>query len=141
MASHDQARPSGDDQRPSTVTPDAPLLLAFRVFEQVEQMIRWLGPAACTCTRLEFDFRPGGTWRALIESESQGPTWMGGTFHTIERDGRIEYTFAWSDGREQSAVVTLVTATFTEQDGRIIPRFRQEPCMRENRHGHSRQPR
>jgi uncharacterized protein YndB with AHSA1/START domain len=133
MASQDHPSPRPDDHPPCTETLDAPLLLAFRVWEQAERMIRWLGPTGFTCTRLEFDFRPGGAWRALIDSETHGRSWMGGEFHSIEREGRIVYTFAWHDGREQPAIETLITATFSEHDGQLIPRFRQDACARQDR--------
>ena len=108
---------------------DAPAALVFRIWEQPEHMMRWLGPKDFACTSLKLDFRPGGAWRACIESEATGRSWMGGQYREIERDKRIVYTFAWEDGRDQPGVETLVTVTFTEQEGRTVQNFHQAPFL------------
>lgn len=112
-----------------TRTFDAPVALVFRIWEQREHMIRWLGPKAFTCTSLDLDFRPGGAWRACIESEAYGKSWMGGQFREIEKYRRIVFTFSWEDGRDQPGVDTLVTVTFTEQDGKTVQTFHQAPFL------------
>lgn len=62
-------------------------------------------------------------------SEAYGESWMGGQFREIEKDKRIAYTFAWEDGRDQPGVDTLVTVTFTEQDGKTVQSFHQAPFI------------
>ena len=118
-----------DDELLITRTFDAPVSLVFRLWEVREHMMRWLGPAAFTCAHLDMDFRPGGAWRACIQSEAYGGSWMGGVYREIERDRRIVYTFAWEDGRDQPGVATLITVTFAERDGKTIQSFHQAPFL------------
>jgi uncharacterized protein YndB with AHSA1/START domain len=118
-----------DDELLITRTFDAPVSLVFRIWEQRDHMIRWLGPKAFTCTSLDLDFRPGGKWRACIESEAYGQSWMGGEFREIEKDKSIVYTFAWEDGRDQPGVDTLITVTFAEEDGKTVQSFHQAPFL------------
>jgi len=118
-----------DDELLIVRTLDAPPALVFRIWEQREHMIRWLGPKDFTCTHLEMDFRPGGRWRACIESEAYGETWMGGEYREIERDRRIVYSFAWEDGRDQPGIDTLITVTFRDDNGRTVQSFHQAPFI------------
>ena len=52
---------------------------------------------------------------------------MGGQYREIEEDERIVYTFAWDDVPGQPGPETLVTVTFTEQDGKTVQTFHQTP--------------
>jgi uncharacterized protein YndB with AHSA1/START domain len=123
------ARTLADDELLIVRTFDAPVSLVFRIWEKREHMIRWLGPENFTCTSLDLDFRPDGAWRACIESEAHGKSWMGGRFREIERDRRIVYTFAWDARDDQPSVETIVTVTFEEKDGKTVQSFRQTPFM------------
>jgi uncharacterized protein YndB with AHSA1/START domain len=107
----------------------APLPLVFRIWQEREHMIRWLGPKDFTCTSLELDFRPGGAWRACIVSDAYGESWMGGRYREIVKDSRIVYTFAWEDGRDQPGVETLVTVTFEAVGGKTVQTFHQAPFL------------
>ena len=129
MTAQSSARKLADDELLITRTFDAPVSVVFGIWEQREHMIRWWGPKAFTCTSLDLDFRPGGRWRACIESEAHGQSWMGGQFREIEKDRRIVFTFAWEDGRDQPGVDTLVTVTFTEQHGKTVQSFHQAPFL------------
>jgi uncharacterized protein YndB with AHSA1/START domain len=129
MSATAESRKMADDELLIIRTFDAPVSLVFRIWESREHMIRWLGPKNFTCTALELDFRAGGAWRACIESDAYGQSWMGGRFREIEKDKRIVYTFAWEDGRDQPGVDTLVTVTFAERDGRTVQSFHQAPFL------------
>src|SRR5687768_9276018 len=107
MTAQADARQPADDELLITRVFDAPLPLVFLIWEERDHMMRWLGPKDFTCTSLDLDFRPGGTWRACIESDAYGQSWMGGQFREIEKDRRIVYTFAWEDGRDQPGIETL----------------------------------
>lgn len=127
MTAQADARKLADDELLIIRVIDAPVPLVFRIWAEPQHMIRWLGPEGFTCTSLDLDFRPGGAWRACIESEAYGQSWMGGQFREIEKDRRIVYSFAWEDGRDQPGMDTLVTVTFEEQDGKTVQRFHQAP--------------
>jgi len=129
MTTQTESRPIADNELLIMRTFDAPVALVFRIWEQREHMVRWWGPKEFTCTALETDFRPGGKWRACIESKQYGQSWMGGQFREIERNRRIIFTFAWEDGRDQPGVETLVTVTFAEKDGKTVQSFHQAPFL------------
>ncbi|SDR56972.1 Uncharacterized conserved protein YndB, AHSA1/START domain [Rhizobiales bacterium GAS191] len=129
MTAKAEARKLADDELLITRTFDAPVSLVFRIWAERDHMIRWLGPEGFTCTSLELDFRPGGAWRACIESEAYGQSWMGGEFREIETNKRIVYSFAWEDGRDQPRMDTLVTVTFEEEDGKTVQSFHQAPFL------------
>ena len=118
-----------DDELWITRSFAAPAALVFSVWEKAEHMKRWLGPHGWTCSHVELDFRPGGEWRACIESEAIGKAWMAGRFVEIERERRIVYTFAWEEHPEQPRVETLVTVTFREHNGKTIQTFHQTPFL------------
>jgi uncharacterized protein YndB with AHSA1/START domain len=124
-----EARHLADDELLIVRTFDAPVALVFRIWEQAEHMIRWLGPTEFTCSHCELDFRPGGAWRACIVSQAYGESWMGGQYREIEQNKRIVYSFAWDDGRDQPGIETLVTVTFAEQDGKTVQTFHQTPFI------------
>ena len=128
MAPQASARKPADDELLITRTFDAPVALVFRIWEKREHMIRWLGPENFSCTSLELDFRPGGEWRACIESKEYGKSWMGGRYREIERDKRIVYTFAW-DPSDGPSVETVVTVTFVQKNGKTVQSFHQTPFL------------
>lgn len=123
------ARKLADDELLITRVFDAPVSLVFRIWETREHMMRWLGPKDFSCTHLDLDFRPGGTYRACIVSDAYGETWFGGTFQEIVKDRRIVMTFAWDDRPDQPGINTLITVEFTEEGGRTVQSFHQTPFV------------
>ncbi len=117
----------GDDELLISRNFDAPPALVFRLWESCEHRMRWWGPKDFTCTHMEQDFRPGGDWRACISAKAYGDSWMHGRFIAIERNRRIEFSFAWEDGRGRQDAWTTVTVTFEEASGRTLQRFHQRP--------------
>ena len=106
----------------------APIALVFRLWEDPQHLVRWWGPKGFTCTSFELDFRPGGKWRACIESKRHGQSYSSGEFKEIEREKRIVFTFSWEGGGAgRPGVGTLVTVTFKEMDGNTIQTFHQTP--------------
>ncbi|MDI7860600.1 SRPBCC domain-containing protein [Rhizobiaceae bacterium n13] len=122
-----EARTLSDEELLITRVFDAPLALVFRIWENRDHMIRWLGPEGFSCTHLDLDFRPGGAWRACIVSDAHGENWMGGRFREIERNRRIVYTFRWESGCDVPEIDTVVTVTFEERDGKTVQNFHQAP--------------
>lgn len=132
--SETRAPPVADNELLIVRSFDAPASLVFRMWELPEHMSRWLGPRDFTCTAVEIDFRPGGRWRACIESPERGQRWMGGEYREIERDRRIVTSFAWDPGnRDPSGACVpnmgecVITVTFAERDGRTVQSFHQTP--------------
>ena len=116
-----------------TRTFDAPASLVFRLWSRPEHMVRWMGPGDFVCTRADLDFRPGGAWRACIESPTRGTRWMSGRYFEIEQDRRIVFTFAWGEEAACAKVgtppgfETQVTVVLTERDGKTVQNFHQTP--------------
>jgi uncharacterized protein YndB with AHSA1/START domain len=129
MTDRDQGRSAAENELLITRIFDAPVSVVFQIWERREHLIRWWGPKDFTCTSFDIDFRPGGEWRACIVSDAYGENWMGGRFHEIEKNKRIVFTFRWEAGRDQLGVETLVTVTFTEQDGKTVQTFHQVPFL------------
>lgn len=105
---------------------DAPVALVFRLWEDPEHRARWWSPKGFTCKSLKQDFRPGGAWRACINSPTSGDSWHGGEFREIERERRIVFTFSWDAG-PAAGVDTVITVTFAEQNGMTVQTFHQTP--------------
>jgi len=118
-----------DDELVIVRTFDAPVSLVFRIWEDRDHMMRWLGPTDFTCTHLDSDFRPGGKWRACIVSDAYGESWMGGEYREIERDARIVYTFKWDEDGDGPGMDTIITVTFREEGGKTVQRFHQTPFV------------
>lgn len=137
MRARSSARRVADDELSIIRTIDAPVALVFRIWSEAEHMKHWLGPETFTCTSVELDFRPGGAWRACIESESMGALWMSGRYREIERDKRIVYTFAWEAHPDEQTIETLVTVSFEEENGKTVQTFHQTPFTKvESRDSH-----
>lgn len=116
-----------DDELLIVRTFDAPVALVFRIWEERDHMVRWLGPTDFECTHLDMDFRPGGKWRGRIVSEAYGESWMGGEYRQIEKNKRIVYTFKWDEDEGSPTLETIVTVTFHEEDGKTVQSFHQTP--------------
>ncbi len=127
MTASSEARAIRDDELLIVRRFDAPVALVFRIWEQREHMIRWLGPTDFECTHLEMDFRKGGAWRACIKSDAYGESWMGGVYREIERDRRIVYTFTWDADPGETTIETLITVTFEAKGGGTVQTFHQTP--------------
>ena len=88
------ARPA-DREIASTRVFDAPRERVFRAFSDPQVLARWWGPDGFTSTFQEFDFRPGGAWRFVM----QGP------------DG--------ADYRNESEFIEVVSPVVTQSRGRV----------------------
>lgn len=98
---------------------DAPRDLVFDAFTKPHLIKRWLtGPAGWSLPVCEVDLKAGGKLRYVWRHEDGTNMGMSGVFREIKRPERIVHneTFDedWTGGE------TLVTAVFSEQDGRTI---------------------
>lgn len=128
-----------DDELLIVRTFDAPRALVFHVWRQPEHVRQWLAPLDFTCASLDWDFRPGGTWRACI-SNGQDEHWMNGRFVEIVPDERIVTTFKWDpdDGDDTHSPENRITVTFASDGERTVQRFHQAPfttVQRRDSHG------
>ena len=106
---------------------DAPPPLIFALWSEPDHFKRWMGPENFRCPEAELDFRVGGAYRAMIESDEIGENWFGGVYREIVPNERLVFTFAWDNGGPSAGIETLVTITFEERDGRTVQTFHQRP--------------
>jgi uncharacterized protein YndB with AHSA1/START domain len=107
----------GDDQFLITREFNAPKHLVYKAYTTPELVERWFGGDQGGTVTAEIDLRVGGRWRYV----TTGDGWevgFHGTYREIVPNERLVYTEVYEgipDGEEQAAVVT---ATYTEVDGR-----------------------
>lgn len=125
-AGHDADAASAERVLLITRVFDAPRDLVFRAWTDPAHAKRWMGPRGFTATHLEQDLRPGGAWRACLRPDDGGrDLWQGGVFREVMPPERLVFTFAWDREDGSRGHETLVTITFTEDQGRTRMTFRQ----------------
>lgn len=104
----------------------APRRLVFRAWTDPEQLARWWGPTGFTAASVTANVTEGGRWRTCIRSAADGVEyWAQGVYREIVEPERLVFTFAWDAGDGTPGNETLVTVTFTEEDGKTTMDFRQ----------------
>lgn len=121
-----ETTPIGDDELFIERVFNAPVSLVWRLWEERQHMIRWWGPEGFTATDLDIDFRPGGKWRIGMISEAYPKSWSHGEFRSIEKNRRIQFSFAW-DEQSGDPTETLVTVEFIPEAGGTRQTFHQAP--------------
>jgi uncharacterized protein YndB with AHSA1/START domain len=114
---------------------DAPRELVWKAWTEQEHARHWWGPRHHPSTHVEIDARVGGTWRIRLTGVADGrELWHGGVFREVVRPERLVFTFAWDGERGEESLVTI---TFTEENGKTRMSFRQEPFVSaDQREGH-----
>jgi uncharacterized protein YndB with AHSA1/START domain len=106
---------------------NAPRELVFKAWTNPDYAKHWWGPSHHPATYIEMDARPGGTWRARLESPETGVVlWHHGVFREVVAPERLAFTFVWEEEGERG-LETLVTITFADQAGKTLMTFRHEP--------------
>ena len=105
---------------------DAPVSLVFRLWESRDHMLRWWGPEQFTAIELDWELTPGRPWRGAMTSKQYGLSRFGGVIREVEKNRRIVFTFQWEEDSGRYGD-TVVTVTFTEQDGNTVQTFHQTP--------------
>ena len=71
---------------------DAPREFVFEAMTKPEHVSRWWGPRASTFAVCEIDFRPGGTWRYVVNVPGGQQMTFTGVFHEITPPGSLVCT-------------------------------------------------
>jgi len=104
---------------------NAPRDFVFKAWTEPAHAMHWWAPRHFSVTACEIDLRPGGAWRARMESADWGALWIGGTYLEIAAPERLSFTFATEDWYGQPGPETLVSATFSDLGGLTLFAFHQ----------------
>ena len=108
--------PRGDTEFVYTRVFDAPATLVFAAHTDPKHVPQWLlGPEGWSMPVCEIDLRPGGKWRYVWRSNSDGSQFsMHGTYSEVEAPHRIAFTEQMDD----NPGVTNNIVTFEEVGGK-----------------------
>jgi len=87
----------------------------FRAWTEPELVVQWLGPRNLTMELLEYDVRPGGSYRYVHRDADGQQHRFRGVFHSVVGGERIIQTFEWAGAPGE---VSLDDITFEGIDGR-----------------------
>jgi uncharacterized protein YndB with AHSA1/START domain/dihydrofolate reductase len=94
---------------------DATPALVFRASTDPALVAQWLGPRELEMRLIEYDARPGGTYRYVHRDTDGNEYGFRGVFHTVTDNERIVQTFEY-DGSPD--VVSVDSTTYQDLDGR-----------------------
>jgi uncharacterized protein YndB with AHSA1/START domain len=111
----------------------APRHLVYKAWTTPELIKRWWSGDRGEVTMAEVDLRPGGTWRYVMTANGGFEVAFHGEYREIVPGERIVSTeiFEGMPGAE-----AVVTATFTEKDGRTTLTMLVQHATREQRDAH-----
>jgi uncharacterized protein YndB with AHSA1/START domain len=104
---------------------EAPPDVVFDLWTDPNHLLKWWGPKDFTPSELEFDVRPGGSYRACITASEGWSMWMSGIYKEVSKPSRLVFTFAWDEDSGERGYETLITVTFEEANGKTTFTFRQ----------------
>lgn len=112
---------------------DAPRRLVYKAWTTPELIKRWWSGDRGEVTITEVDLRAGGTWRYVMTANGGFEVAFHGEYREIVPGERIVSTEIFEGMPEAEAVVT---ATFTENDGRTTLTMLVQHATREQRDAH-----
>ena len=112
---------------------DAPRHLVYRAWTTPELIKRWWSGDRGEVTMAEVDLRPGGAWRYVMTANGGFEVAFHGEYREIVPGERIVSTEIFEGMPDAEAVVT---ATFTEKDGRTTLTMLVQHATREQRDAH-----
>ena len=93
---------------------EAPPALVFKMWSDVEHLVRWHGPEGLALLHCEQDFREGGKWRRCMSSGPGHAHWISGEYREIRPHTRLSFTYINAyDGFE-----TVVSMDFLDRPWR-----------------------
>jgi uncharacterized protein YndB with AHSA1/START domain len=87
----------------------APPEKVFQLWTDPEQVKKWWGPKGVTCTEVQIDLRPGGSYRIANQFADGTVVWIHGSYELVEPPNQLRYT--WGLGLDSPAH-ELVTIRF-----------------------------
>jgi uncharacterized protein YndB with AHSA1/START domain len=90
-----------------------PLERLFTAWSERDWMGKWFSPGGMTIPEVDVDFRVGGRYRVVMQSQNNERHAVGGEYLEIVLNRTIRFTWQW----EGSPVCTEVEVTFTSVEG------------------------
>jgi len=104
---------------------DAPRALVFKAWTEPEHLARWWGCETTAITSFTGDFRVGGEFRVSMRLSDGIEHRLQGVYRVFDRPECLSFTWAWEDEDGLPGHETLVTVTFTEQNGKTAMALNQ----------------
>jgi glutathione S-transferase len=96
----------------------APREKVFDAFATQAGLASWMGSRGMSLRSVIADPQVGGAWRVEMQARDGSMFIVGGHFKTLERPGRVVYSWEWGGGQSPMPhIETLVEVTLTEKDG------------------------
>ncbi len=115
---------------------DAPARLVWKAYTTPELIKRWWGGQRGTVTTADVDLRVGGQWRYVLIANGGFEVAFHGEYREIVPKERLVNTEAFEGIPDADEKAALVTATFTEKDGRTLLEMLIEHRDKEGRDAH-----
>lgn len=85
----------------------------FEAFTDPNELARWWGPEDFSVPSLDFDPRPGQSYRIEMRPPEGDVFYLTGEFRVVDPPSRLAYTFRWEDP-DPDDVETLVDLSFRD---------------------------
>lgn len=110
----------------------APRAAVWSAITEPKQLARWWGPRGFTIPELDFDPRPGASYRIAMQPAEGDRFHLSGEFLEVDAPARLSFTFRWDppnpDDRETTATLSL-----DERGGETEVQFTQGEFATEER--------
>lgn len=113
----------GDRELVLTRSFKAPRELLWAAWTQRNQIEQWWGPRAFKTEVPTMEVKPGGIWHYVMRSEEWGESWGKATYQEVKEPEQLVYVDVFSDAAGNTVETmpeSLVTVTFTQQDGQTL---------------------
>lgn len=109
----------------------------FSAWTDPEKLLKWYAPAGCTIRFVTLEIRPGGKFHSCISNPQYGDCWCVGEYKEIIPTRKLVFSMVNTDAKgipvnpasigmdPEWPGETLVTVTFTEEDGKTRLQLRQ----------------
>ena len=106
--------------------------VAFALFSDPRELMKWWGPEGFTIPSLDFEPRVGATYRIEMQPPEGDAFYLSGKFREVDPPTRLAYTFVWEDPVPDD-VETLVALSFRGLGESTEIALRQGPFKTEAR--------
>jgi uncharacterized protein YndB with AHSA1/START domain len=106
--------------------------VVFAAFTDPAELAKWWGPEGYAVANLEFEPRPGGSYRIEMQPPDRDSFHLTGQFREVDPPNRLAYTFVWEPA-DPDDVETLAALSFQDLNGSTRVQFTQGPFKTEAR--------